>query len=283
MLVVDSVNRTPSANAPDLAQAMPPIPPATEFDVASVKPSDPGSSNGGFQVQPGGRLNLRGYPMRMLLMYAFMDPLSRRSPQITGTPKWADSARFDIVAKTPPDTAPLDIMSMGAPLQALLKDRFKLVYHLDQQPGTGYNLQAAKPKMKTADPAARTSCKRATAPAGSPGGSLMMTCQNITMAQFADWLSSNGIGLSGPVSDATGLNGAWDFSFTYTYAMPTALARGVETAPPGGDLPAAAEPTAGYTIFEAMEKQLGLKLETTKKPQPVVVIDHLEEKPTEDQ
>jgi len=110
-----------------------------------------------------------------------------------------------------------------------------------------------------------------------------MTCQNITMAQFADWLSSNGIGLSGPVSDATGLNGAWDFSLTYSFAMPAALARGVETGPPGGDLPAAAEPTAGYTLFEALEKQLGLKLETTKKPQPVIVIDHLEEKPTEDQ
>jgi uncharacterized protein (TIGR03435 family) len=283
VLVVDSVNRTPSANAPDLAQVMPPIPPATEFDVASVKPTDPGSSGVNFQVQPGGRLNIRGYPMSMLLMYAFMDPISRNTSQITGTPKWADSARFDIVAKTPPDTAPLDMMSMGAPLQALLKDRFKLAYHLDQQPGTAYNLQAAKPKMKTADPAGRTSCKRAAAPAGSPAGSNMITCQNITMAQFADWLSYNGVGLSGPVSNATGLNGAWDFSLTFSYAMPTALARGAETAQPGGDLPAAAEPTAGYTIFEAFEKQLGLKLETTKKPQPVVVIDHLEEKPTEDQ
>jgi uncharacterized protein (TIGR03435 family) len=283
VLVVESVNRTPSANAPDLAQVMPPMPPATEFDVASVKPTDPGSSAMNFQVQPGGRLNIRGFPMRMLLMQAFMDPLSRRSPQITGTPKWADSARFDIVAKTPPDTAPLDTMTMGPPLQALLKDRFKLAYHIEQQPGTGYNLQAAKPKMKTADPAARTSCKRATAPAGSPGGSQMITCQNITMAQFADWMSSNGIGVSGPVSNATGLDGAWDFSFTFNYAMPAALARGVETGQPGGDLPAAAEPTAGYTIFEALEKQLGLKLETTKKPQPVVVIDHLEEKPTEDQ
>jgi uncharacterized protein (TIGR03435 family) len=283
VLVVESVNRTPSANAPDLAQVMPPIPPATEFDVASVKPTDPGSSAMNFQVQPGGRLNLRGFPMRMLLMYAFIDPLSRRSPQITGTPKWADSARFDIVAKTPPDTAPLDTMTMGPPLQALLKDRFKLAYHIDQQPGTAYNLQTAKPKMKTADPAGRTSCKRGAAPAGSPGGSLVMTCQNIAMAQFADWLSSNGIGLSGPVSDATGLNGAWDFSLTFNYAMPAALARGAETGPPGGDLPAAAEPTAGYTIFEALEKQLGLKLETTKKPQPVIVIDHLEEKPTEDQ
>ncbi|MGA2789131.1 MAG: TIGR03435 family protein [Verrucomicrobiota bacterium] len=283
VLVVESVNRTPSANAPDLAQVMPPMPPATEFDVASVKPTDPGSSAMNFQVQPGGRLNIRGFPMRSLLMYAFMDPISRRTSQLTGTPKWADSARFDIVAKTPPDTAPLDMMSMGPPLLALLKDRFKLAYHIDQQPGTAYNLQAAKPKMKTADPAGRTSCKRAAAPAGSPGGSLVMTCQNITMTQFADWLSSNGVGVNGPVSDATGLNGAWDFSLTYTYAMPAALARGVETGQPGGDLPAAAEPTAGYTLFEALEKQLGLKLETTKKPQPVVVIDHLEEKPTEDQ
>jgi uncharacterized protein (TIGR03435 family) len=45
----------------------------------------------------------------------------------------------------------------------------------------------------------------------------------------------------------------------------------------------AAEPAAGYTLFEAIEKQLGLKLESVKKPQPVYIIEHLEQKPTEDQ
>ena len=282
VLVVDSANRTPSPNAPDLAEVMPPIPPATEFEVASVKPSDPASNGMNFQMQPGGRANIRGMSMHNLLMFAFRDPSTARTLQITGMPKWADSDRFDIVAKTPPDTAPLDMITMGPPLQALLKDRFKLAYHTEQQPGTAYTLEAAKPKLKTADPAGRTSCKRSTAPAGSPGGSMLISCQNITMAQFADWVTNNGVGLSGPVSDSTGLDGAWDFSLTFNMSQLMAAARPAEAAP-SGDVPAATEPAPGYTISEALEKELGLKLETTKKPQPVIVIDHLEEKPAEDQ
>jgi uncharacterized protein (TIGR03435 family) len=52
-------------------------------------------------------------------------------------------------------------------------------------------------------------------------------------------------------------------------------------APPPGALPQAADPGGGYTIFEAVEKQLGLKLETQKRPLQVIVIDHIERKPTE--
>ncbi len=43
----------------------------------------------------------------------------------------------------------------------------------------------------------------------------------------------------------------------------------------------ATDPVGGYTLFEAIEKQLGLKLETQKRMLPVIVIDHLEQKHTE--
>jgi len=46
-------------------------------------------------------------------------------------------------------------------------------------------------------------------------------------------------------------------------------------------LPSASDPSGGYTIFEAVDKQLGLKLEAQKRPLPVLVIDHVEEKPTD--
>ncbi|HUP02993.1 MAG TPA: TIGR03435 family protein [Bryobacteraceae bacterium] len=282
VLIVDGANRTPTPNAPDLSQVMPPIPPVTQFDVASVKPSDPGSSNGSMGVQVGGRLNVHGMPMRTLLMLTFRDPLNLRTMQIVGLPKWADSDHFDIVAKAPPDAAQLDMMSIGPPMQALLKERFKLEYHIEQQPQPAFTLETGKPKMKKADPASRTSCKRANAPAGSPGGSQMIACQNITMAQFADWMSYNGVGLNGPVSDATGLDGAWDFTLTFNFQA-MAAARGGDGPDAGAQTPVAADPQSGYTISEAIEKELGLKLESTKKPQPVIVVDHIEEKPTEDQ
>jgi uncharacterized protein (TIGR03435 family) len=281
VLTVESVNRTPTPNAPDLAQVMPPLLPATEFDVASVKPSDPSSHAMSFQIQPGGRVSIRGLPMSQLLYYCFNDWNSPLHPQINGSPKWADSARYDIVAKTPPNTAPPDMRGLGPAFIAVLKDRFKMAYHVEQQPGPAFSLKAAKPKLQPAAPANRTSCKASAAQAGSPGGQRLLTCKNITMAQFADYLSYAGNGINGPVSDDTGLDGAWDFTLNFNFAammMPVANA-----AQPGGDAQAAAEPTAGYTLFEAVEKQLGLKLESVKKPQPVYIIDHLEEKPTEDQ
>jgi len=46
-------------------------------------------------------------------------------------------------------------------------------------------------------------------------------------------------------------------------------------------VPEASEPSGGFTIFEAVEKQLGLKLEMQKRPMPVIVIDHIEQKPTD--
>jgi uncharacterized protein (TIGR03435 family) len=237
-LVVDRVNRVPTANMPDLGRIMPPIPPVTRFEVASVKPSEPGSSRSGIHIQPGGRVTLEGIPMTGLFQLAFSGHVAETMP------KWADSNRFDIVAKAPAGTAPLDRTNWGPPLQALLRERFKLAWHTEQRPGTAYILQAVKPKMKKADPASRTFCKRDMPPSGSQGGewSVRYTCQNVTMAQFAEWLTHNGIGLTGGlVSDATGVNGAWNFTLiyeTYQTQMPRA-----EAPSASGGVPTASDPT----------------------------------------
>jgi uncharacterized protein (TIGR03435 family) len=45
----------------------------------------------------------------------------------------------------------------------------------------------------------------------------------------------------------------------------------VEASLPSGDL----------TVFEAIDKQLGLKIEERKQPMPVIVIDHVERTPVE--
>ncbi|HUE20902.1 MAG TPA: TIGR03435 family protein, partial [Bryobacteraceae bacterium] len=134
-----------------------------------------------------------------------------------------------------------------------------------------------------ADPASRTSCKYAPAPPGTPPGSQMFTCRNITMAQFADRLQGMAPELSWPVVDATEIEGGWDFSLTYSRnaGMMFGGGRGGDAGSAEGGMPAATEPTGVLNIFEAMEKQLGLKLEMHKRPMPVIVIDHLEQKPTE--
>jgi len=103
------------------------------------------------------------------------------------------------------------------------------------------------------------------------------------MGQFAERLHRITPDLSWPVVDTTGIEGGWDF--TLTFSMGGAMMRGPvrigEPAQPGSDLPSASDPTGGYTIFEAVEKQLGLKLEKQKRSMPVVVIDHIEQNPTD--
>jgi uncharacterized protein (TIGR03435 family) len=103
------------------------------------------------------------------------------------------------------------------------------------------------------------------------------------MAQFVDRLRTAGPELNLGVLDATGIERGWDFSLTYNinFGMPMMMARGGGDVVSAGGGPAAPDPSGGLSIFEAVEKQLGLKLEKQKRTMPVIVIDHLEQKPTE--
>jgi len=283
VIVVDSVNEKPSANPPGVAEALPVTPPPTEFEVASVKPSDPGGRGGRFQMQPGGRLNAENMTIGFLIGRAFN---TNNSDQVTGLPKWADTERFDIIAKAPSAEPPgtgVDMDFVAPMMRALLVDRFKMTYHTEERPVTAYSLVPAKPKMKKADPASRTYCKYGNAPAGAAPGSQVLNCQNITMAQFADRLQNMAPELNWPVLDATGIDGGWDFALTFSRSagMMMAAGRGGDTGQLGAGMPAASDPSGGYTIFEAVEKQLGLKLEMQKRSMPVFVIDHIEQKPTD--
>ena len=57
--------------------------------------------------------------------------------------------------------------------------------------------------------------------------------------------------------------------------------RGGDVGPADGATPVASEPTGALSVLEAVEKQLGLKLEMRKRPMDLIVIDHIEQKPTE--
>jgi uncharacterized protein (TIGR03435 family) len=285
VLVVDSVDRKPSDNPPGVAEALPPVPVPTEFEVADVKASDPGGRGGRFQTQPGGRLVVQNMPLSFLISRAFD---VNNPDEIVGMPKWSND-RYDVTAKAPSTdaTAPSLPQDALAPMiRALLVERFKMTYHTEQKPLSAYTLVAVKPKMKKADPASRTSCKNINAPPNAPPGSQMITCQNATMAQFADRLQNMAPGLNSPIEDATGIEGGWDFTLTYSRAAmmfngPLGGRGGGDAGPPGAPIPMAADPSGGLTIFEAIEKELGLKLESRKRTLPVIVIDHFEPKPTE--
>ena len=124
----------------------------------------------------------------------------------------------------------------------------------------------------------------------------VVTCQNMTMEEFARLLPGmDPSAFRHPALDATGIKGAFDFTINYErFAILNSGGRGGMmvytpsgtgivggTAAPSGDGSGAADPSGRLSIFEAVSKQLGLKLEMQKRPFPVLVIDSIEQKPTE--
>ncbi|HEY1753783.1 MAG TPA: TIGR03435 family protein [Bryobacteraceae bacterium] len=292
VVIVDSVNRKPTDNPPGVSTALPLIP--AEFDVADLRLSDPSAArvpSPGFQ--PSGRVDLRNYPLTAMINLA----LNANGPDsIVGLPKSLATINVDLIAKMPgngPATPNqgIDIDFFRPALKALLEDRFKLKTHIEQRPGDAYTLLApGKPKLqKTADPLVRTGCKEGPGPDGkdprvaNPILSRLITCQNITMAQFADMLPRLAGGyVRSEVLDATGLDGAYDFTLSFSANGIAQFVAQVQSggAAAGGSA-AASDPGGGLSLSDAVSKQLGLKLEIQKRPLPVVVVDHIEEKPSD--
>jgi len=285
VLIVDSVNEKPTANAAGLEKLLPPAPPPV-FDVATIKPALPDARMSG--TINGGQVNVQGFSLKFLISYAW--DLSPNDSDSLAGPKWLDSDRFDILAKVSGDTvgantqhAPqIDQEDLRQMLRALLVDRFQIKTHLEDRPQTAYTLIATNPTLKKADPLSRTRCTEGPGPDGkdpriaNPQLNRLLTCQNMTMAQIGDELQrvANGY-IYNPVLDGTGIKGSWDFTLSFSSAdkMQAAAA----AAPADG----ASDPSGALSLFDAVTKELGLKLEKQKRPLPVLVIDHIEEKPTD--
>jgi uncharacterized protein (TIGR03435 family) len=298
VIVVDSVNPKPTDNLPGVTKSIPATP--TEFEVAVVKPSGPDSKQNRNPFQPGGKLDLQGFTLKFLIIIAWN---LNGDEMLVGAPKWLDSDKFDIVAKAstasllhmPSNAPPMDIDTLRLMLRALLVDRFKLAVHTEDRPLPAYNLVAAKPKLTKADPANRTRFKEGPAPASkdprdkNPLLGRLVTCTNMTMEQFAAQLQNIAPGyIHSPVLDSTGLDGAYDFTLSFSPAGVFQSGggrggeRGGDAAPPaGGTTAAASDPNGALTLFEAIDKQLGLKLEKKNRPVSVLVIDHVEQRPVD--
>ena len=299
------------------------------FDAASVKPATPPVPNGRGMIRIEGPSGGPGSkdPGRVRYPFSSLKDLITRAYdvkafQVTG-PVWLDSERFDITATMPPDTTKEQFRVM---LQNLLAERFKLVVHHETKELPMYSLVVLKggPKMTESAPVAppkETDGDPAPLPALPPGGPKMgpdgfpilpagltgggrggmfmmmmpgrmrLTASQQTMKDLADNLTGR---LSRPVTDATELNGKYDFILTFS---PEGLSNGMGPMgvmpPPGGGggamvdgggrgpmaPPADAEPLPD--IFRAIQSQLGLKLESKKGPVDLVIVDHMEKTATE--
>ena len=291
VLVVDKVDEKPTPNAPGLDKALPPPPPA-EFDVAVLTPSKPDADEQGHITA--NQVNVTHFTVKDLIEYAW-NLNSNDDDLIANAPKWLGEDHWDLLAKAAPEAQSIgpdgkpqfDVDLLPHMVQALLADRFQMKSHIEDRTIEAFTLVAGNPHMTKADPLNRTGCKNGPGPDGkdpriaNPVLSRLVHCQNMTMAQFAEQLPSiaNGYVFT-PVLDSTGLKDAYDFTLSFSSA---GQLRGAK--PPSStsanDPSAAVDPTGGLSLPDAINKQLGIKMIKEKRPSPVLVIDHIEEKPTD--
>jgi len=290
-LVVDSVNQTPTANAPDLAKLLPPLPPA-QFEVAVIKPSAPDERPMGKIT--GDEVNVHALPLKFLINFAW-DLNPNDKAELVGAPKWLDSDKIDVEAKVAtedvvesaarPGRPPIPIDDLREMLKALLIDRFEIKAHMENQPADVYELVAVNPKLTRADPSERAQCKQGPGPDGKdprltqPILNMLVTCQNVTMAEAGEKFPTfAAYYLYYPAVDKTGLKGGWDFTLSWSSGnfMPGFGGPGAPDSQGGTP----SDPNGALSFYDAVSKELGLKLEKVKRPEPVLVIDHIDEQPT---
>jgi uncharacterized protein (TIGR03435 family) len=269
VIVVDHINQTPTDDPAGVTSSKPK---ATEFEVSDVRVSKPGAT-GNRRILPSGRIELTSETLRFMLRFA----LNFDDDRIIGAPKWIDTDKFDVIAK-PAAATDVNPETLPLMLKALLVDRFKLATHEEEQSIPVYALVMGKRglKLKESDGSVRGSCKDS---AGE--GRKIFTCQNTTMAVLADKLRNEAPAyIDHAVLDLTELKGAYDFTLSWTPRGQYMAGRGGDPGQPGA-VASAADPNGDLSVFEAIDKQLGLKLELQKHTMQVVVVDHLERTPTE--
>ena len=275
---------------------------APTFEVASIKLNTSGTNAIMIGNQPGGRLTVTNATLRTLINFAYRLP---PGAQVIGGPSWLNSDHYDIVAKAPaefanaqgpapfqqPNQAPNPMQLM---MQALLAERFQIVVHMESREGPVYSLVFARNDQKLGPkihPSTTDCAALARGRQGQPGPPLMpafgepmlcgmrmgpgtMSAGNVTMTALAANLS--GIAQR-PVVDRTGLPGLFDVDLSWT---PDQMPQARGEPPPGAPAPPAIDPN-GPSLFTAIQEQLGLKLDSTRGPVDVLVIDKAEH-PTED-
>src|SRR5215469_4746135 len=234
-----------------------------KFEAADVHVS-PHSDNNFNLFMRGPQTRVGRYEIRTATMVDLISTAYKvDSDKVYGGPNWLELDRYDVTAKLPPGATPETQRIM---LQALLTERFGLVAHPDSKPMPAYILTASKhPLLKDADPSAQKGCQGKPRPQDAPPTApVEVACHGLTAAEIADDLHNMAGGyLRQPVIDATGLKGVYDFDLKWTGRAQLAAA--------GAD---------GISVFDAVDKQLGLKLDLQKSPLPVVLVESVNQAPT---
>ena len=244
------------------------------FDVISIKATPPGASGGGFQNSPG-QFTTKNYAIRSLIVLAY----GVAGYQVGELPAWTSTARYDILAKLPDGPfTPRALM-----IQQMLTDRFHLKTHREMSEIPSYALVYARKDGKFGPELHPTAldCNEVRAKRAGRGPATaeeMMQCNFLPMIlrTGATRLRAQGVTIAGlaaalgryvdrPIFDRTELSGGFDLDVTFFPQV-------------GG--PSSETQADAPFIFNALQEQLGLKLEPSRTQVNVLVIDSIE-RPTE--
>ena len=231
------------------------------FEVATIKPNDTGATS-----MQGLRVNGRNFTTRAsslsdLVAFSYNVQLK----QISGLPDWAEKDRYDLAAVPDVEGVP-NAQQLRSMIRKLLADRFQLKLHTEKREMSAFVLTVGKDAPKITP----NESKGPLPGLGfGPGkGGINLGVHNGTMDDFTGFLQQ--LVLDRPVVDQTGIKGRYDFTFVFTpddsqfNGHPPQLpkqADGVDVAP---------------SLFEAIQAQLGLKLEAKKTMVDTIVVDHVE-------
>jgi uncharacterized protein (TIGR03435 family) len=249
------------------------------FEIASVKPTKTQGTSL-LMFYPGGRLTATNVGLGFLISRAY----GLQANQLEGGPSWIHSESFDIEAKAAGNVSSQQLVLM---LRTLLTERFKLTLQRETRELPIYALVMAKaggepgPQLR---PSSGSDCVRPQLPGNAPSAladSAGPPCG--LYSPMGHWIGrgttidSLGSALSRVTSrivvNRTGLTGTFNLDLQWTDLTVLLSSTGSPADPP--------PPGDGPSFFTALQEQLGLKLESTKGPVDVLVIDHVEH-PTED-
>jgi len=232
------------------------------FEVATIKPSNPDTPGKLFTVK-GRQVLTINTTVNDLISFAY----DLHAGQLSGGPAWMESDKYDVTGQPEAPGVPNQQQLRGM-IRDLLATRFGLVFHREQKELPVYAVVVANngPKLTRND----------SNPNGLPSllfrGLGMLPAINASMGDLARVMQA--AVLARPVVDRTGIEGRYDFTLRWTPDESQFRSMGVRVPPPTDD------PNAPPGLFTAIEEQLGLKLESTRAPADVLVIDRIE-KPSE--
>jgi uncharacterized protein (TIGR03435 family) len=225
-----------------------------EFDVASVRQNTSvGQSITGLEFLPGGRVRATNYPVALVIADAYDVGIR----EIVWNDKPSMALRLDIDARAGTNVSNRQLRAM---LQSLLADRFKLAMHSETREMPVYALVAPNGGRRLKPSPSDRKCPEE--PCGRVGGGPTsgLIGRDADMATLAETLS---LFLDRHVLDQTGLKGRYDITVSAWASRDASTGRPVSG-------------PSDTSLFTLIEDELGLKLESSRGPRPVYVVDRLE-------